>query len=78
MPNTTLPHDLVQAQQALTRTYAALAAPRPGNYTALRHRMLQLSQQVFWHPYWSTTSGRSTGLAELRQQARTEQTEARS
>ncbi|MBT2392578.1 hypothetical protein J7E87_24895 [Streptomyces sp. ISL-1] len=59
MVRTMFPHDLVRAQHDWNRTYAALAAPRPGNTTVLRRRLLRLSVEVFWHPFWSTGRGRS-------------------
>ncbi|AEM83065.1 hypothetical protein [Streptomyces violaceusniger] len=47
------PEDLVAAQCAWYRTYRALADPaQSGRTTALRRRLLALSAQVWWHPYW--------------------------
>ncbi|MBO3682531.1 hypothetical protein [Streptomyces sp. NEAU-YJ-81] len=47
------PEDLIAAQCAWDRTYRALADPaHSGRTTALRRRLLTLSVQVWWHPYW--------------------------
>jgi len=47
------PEDLVAAQCAWERTYRSLADPaNRGRTTALRRRLLELSVQVWWHPYW--------------------------
>ncbi|MCM2579710.1 hypothetical protein [Streptomyces meridianus] len=47
------PEDLIAAQRAWDRTYRALADPaQRGRTTALRRRLLELSVQVWWHPYW--------------------------
>ncbi|WP_405893364.1 hypothetical protein OG612_29185 [Streptomyces sp. NBC_01527] len=48
-----LPEDLVTAQHAWERTYRSLADPaNRQRTTALRRRLLELSVQVWWHPYW--------------------------
>ncbi|MFE6165978.1 hypothetical protein ACFQ7F_44580 [Streptomyces sp. NPDC056486] len=48
-----LPEDLVTAQRAWERTYRSLADPaNRQRTTALRRRLLELSVQVWWHPYW--------------------------
>ncbi|GAU70700.1 putative hypothetical protein [Streptomyces sp. NBRC 110611] len=46
-------HELLRAQVDWNRTYAALAAsPSSASTTALRRRLLRLSVQVFWHPFF--------------------------
>ncbi|MGW7196176.1 hypothetical protein [Streptomyces chryseus] len=70
MAQTTLPDDLAQAQYDWGRTYTALAACHLGGTTALRRRLLLLSNRVFWHPFWSPTAGYSlTARVALCQQA---------
>ncbi|MFG2703164.1 hypothetical protein [Streptomyces sp. NPDC048386] len=65
------PEDLIAAQCAWDRTYRALADPaRRGTTTALRRRLLRLSVQVWWHPYWSTDSAGPRDRVALRGQAR--------
>ncbi|MFF9768456.1 hypothetical protein ACF1GT_17900 [Streptomyces sp. NPDC014636] len=50
-----IPDDLARAQREWQATYRRLAAqPR----TALRRRLIRLSSQVLFHPYWQ---GRRTG-----------------
>ncbi|WNI20098.1 hypothetical protein [Actinacidiphila sp. ITFR-21] len=64
------PHDLLQAQIAWHRAYAALAdAPAGPHTTAQRRRLLRLSVRVFWHPYWSDPPSPAR-REELRRQAR--------
>ncbi|MFI1721848.1 hypothetical protein [Streptomyces sp. NPDC020489] len=47
------PEDLVAAQCAWERTYWSLADPaNRQRTTVLRRRLLELSIQVWWHPYW--------------------------
>ncbi|MFF1422039.1 hypothetical protein [Streptomyces sp. NPDC058280] len=47
------PEDLIAAQSAWDRTYRTLADPaQRGRTTALRRHLLELSVQVWWHPYW--------------------------
>ncbi|WP_063781101.1 hypothetical protein [Streptomyces maremycinicus] len=47
------PEDLVAAQCAWERTYQSLADPaNRQRTTVLRRRLLELSVQVWWHPYW--------------------------
>lgn len=47
------PEDLITAQCAWERTYRALSDPaNRGCTTALRRRLLELSVQMWWHPYW--------------------------
>ncbi|MER5853453.1 hypothetical protein ABT126_42720 [Streptomyces sp. NPDC002012] len=62
---------MVQTQHAWNATFAALAAPRPRDTTALRRRLLRLSVRLWWHPYWETVPSVPTGRSELRQLART-------
>ncbi|MFE2943451.1 hypothetical protein ACFXKG_31020 [Streptomyces sp. NPDC059255] len=64
------PDDLVQTQAAWNATYNALAAPRPRDTTALRHRLLLLSVRLRWHPYWQTVPSVPAARSELRQLAR--------
>ncbi|MET7551023.1 hypothetical protein ABZS95_39610 [Streptomyces sp. NPDC005479] len=71
MEPTAFPQDLVQAQRAWIRTYEALAQPRPHRNTALRRRLLELSAQIWWHPFFTTGGGRApTARVELRRLAR--------
>ena len=47
------PEDLIAAQSAWERTYRSLADPvHRERTTVLRRRLLELSVQVWWHPYW--------------------------
>ncbi|RSO42016.1 hypothetical protein DMH15_12385 [Streptomyces sp. WAC 06725] len=71
---TSFPDDLVETQQALHRTYEALAASRPRHTAALRRDLLRLSTVVFWHPFWSAFPGSfPAARVELRRQARIRQ-----
>ncbi|WP_328491316.1 hypothetical protein [Streptomyces sp. NBC_00414] len=72
MERTPFLHDLIQRQAAWDRTYAALAATRPTAGTAeLRRRLVVLSSRLWWHPFWTSRSGRpSAARARLRVQAR--------
>ncbi|MFD7898948.1 hypothetical protein [Streptomyces sp. NPDC059743] len=64
------PHDLLQAQIAWHRAYAALADDPVGAHTtAQRRRLLRLSVRIFWHPYWSDPAGPAR-REELRRQVR--------
>ncbi|MER7651858.1 MULTISPECIES: hypothetical protein [Streptomyces] len=68
------PDDLLEAQQALHRTYEALAASHPRHTTALRRDLLRLSTVVLWHPFWSAFPGSSSAArVQLRRQARSRQ-----
>ncbi|MFC8230267.1 hypothetical protein [Streptomyces sp. NPDC057287] len=61
------PDDLVRAQQEWHDTYRALAAPRPRRASELRRRLLALSVRIHWHPFWSTSPGRTPAArVELR------------
>ncbi|MFI9605321.1 hypothetical protein ACIHCX_36870 [Streptomyces sp. NPDC052043] len=60
----------MQTQAAWNATYAALAAPRPRDTTALRRRLLRLSVRLWWHPYWETVPSVPAARSELRQLAR--------
>ncbi|MDL5206694.1 hypothetical protein [Streptomyces sp. ALI-76-A] len=70
MDATNFPDDLVQTQAAWNATYAALAAPRPRDTTALRRRLLLLSVRLWWHPYWETAPSVPAERSELRQVVR--------
>ncbi|OEJ29026.1 hypothetical protein AS594_36055 [Streptomyces agglomeratus] len=70
MEQHTYPTDLVQAQIDYHRAYQALAADPYGFHTERRRRLLHLSAQVLFHPYWEKTGGRGR-LEGLRRQART-------
>ncbi|MFI7872353.1 hypothetical protein [Streptomyces salinarius] len=67
MDVTDFPDDLVQTQAAWNATYDALAAPRPCDTTALRHR---LPLRLWWHPYWKTAPSIPAARTELRQLVR--------
>ncbi|MGX1887377.1 hypothetical protein [Streptomyces sp. NPDC055287] len=60
MAHSTHPDDLAQAQYDWGGTYITLAAAHPRGSTALRRRLLHLSNRLFWHPLWSTPAGHST------------------
>ncbi|GAA3015328.1 hypothetical protein [Streptomyces fulvorobeus] len=65
------PDDLVQTQRAWLVAYRELATPRPARTTTLRRRLLALSEQLWWHPFWSTPAGRAPAArVELRRVAR--------
>ncbi|MEU2770804.1 hypothetical protein ABZ628_29280 [Streptomyces diastaticus] len=64
------PDDLVQTQAAWNTTYDALAAPRPRDTTVLRRRLLLLSGQLWWHPYWMTVPSLPAARSELRRLVR--------
>ncbi|MET4646021.1 MULTISPECIES: hypothetical protein [Streptomyces] len=71
MEPTAFPQDLVQAQRDWIRTYEALAHPGLPHNTALRRRLLELSAQIWWHPFFATGAGRApTARVELRRLAR--------
>ncbi|MGW5276243.1 hypothetical protein ACWEQP_27570 [Streptomyces sp. NPDC004044] len=71
MEPTAFPQDLVQAQRDWIRTYEALAHPGLPHNTALRRRLLELSTQLWWHPFFTTSGGRApTARVELRRLAR--------
>ncbi|MFE2823537.1 hypothetical protein [Streptomyces sp. NPDC059271] len=70
MDATDFPNDLVQTQADWDTTYNALVAPRPGDTTALRRRLLLLSGRLWWHPYWKTVASVPAARCELRQQVR--------
>ncbi|MER7321884.1 hypothetical protein ACQV4C_31330 [Streptomyces albidoflavus] len=71
MDVTDFPDDLVQTQAAWNTTYDALAAPRPhDNTTSLRRRLLLLSAQLWWHPYWTTAPSLPAARSELRRLVR--------
>ncbi|MFF8604110.1 hypothetical protein ACF065_33965 [Streptomyces sp. NPDC015232] len=79
MARTTFPPDLLAAQARWIAVYAALAQDRPDRTAALRHRLLGLSAQVCFHPYWNrpVAGGRPELLLAARAaQARQEVTAA--
>lgn len=79
MEHFTYPDDLVQAQRAWLATYRELATPRSNHTTALRRQLLALSDQVRWHPFWSTPAGRTPAArVELRRVARRQELRERS
>ncbi|GEB62099.1 hypothetical protein [Streptomyces gardneri] len=47
------PDDLVTAQRSWTAAYEELAQPGTTRTTTLRRRLLRLSTQVYFHPYWA-------------------------
>ncbi|MFD7125060.1 hypothetical protein ACFV9X_13165 [Streptomyces anulatus] len=60
----------MQTQHAWNATYAALAAPRPRDTTALRRRLLLLFGRLRWHPYWESTPSVPAARSALRQAVR--------
>ncbi|WP_371794732.1 hypothetical protein [Streptomyces sp. NBC_01718] len=71
MEPTTFPQDLVQAQRDWIRTYEALAHPGLSCNTELRRRLLELSAQIWWHPFFTAGGGRvPAARVELRRLAR--------
>ncbi|GLX22546.1 hypothetical protein [Streptomyces lavendulae] len=69
MEQHTYPTDLVQAQIACFRAYRALATNPHSSPTARRRRLLHLSAQVLFPPYWAHTGSRAR-LEGLRRYAR--------
>ncbi|MFD9240655.1 hypothetical protein ACFV0D_01705 [Streptomyces sp. NPDC059556] len=63
------PDDLVTAQRSWTATYEELARPATTRTTLLRRRLLHLSAQVHFHPYWAHPRP-AAGRAELRELVR--------
>ncbi|OKJ64956.1 hypothetical protein AMK27_03635 [Streptomyces sp. CB02009] len=63
------PDDLVTAQRSWTATYEELAHPHATSTTLLRRRLLRLSVQLHFHPYWAHPRP-AAGRAELRQLVR--------
>lgn len=71
MDVTAFPHDLLNAERERSAVYRELTTAGPRRTTALRRRLLQLSVQVWCHPYWDTrAAGAPAARAELRRQAR--------
>ncbi|WP_309031532.1 hypothetical protein [Streptomyces alfalfae] len=65
------PLDLIQTQSAWSATYRALAAVGPGDGTVtLRRRLLRLSTQLWWHPYWALPGSGPAARVDLREPAR--------
>ncbi|MFD3998907.1 hypothetical protein [Streptomyces sp. NPDC058583] len=64
------PDDLVTIQEAWTRTYEELACPHPTGVTDLRRRLIRLSVQVYFHPFWTLQAHPSTGRADLMHRVR--------
>ncbi|MFE4611140.1 hypothetical protein ACFRK5_22785 [Streptomyces niveus] len=53
------------------RAYRALAEPtRHEGTTVLRRRLIRLSAQIWWHPYWSTPASGPGDRVALRGRAR--------
>ncbi|MER5853653.1 hypothetical protein ABT126_43890 [Streptomyces sp. NPDC002012] len=48
----------MHAERERHAAYLALTTIRPADNTPLRRRLLQLSAQVWWHPFWGTRYGR--------------------
>ncbi|MFF9908962.1 hypothetical protein [Streptomyces sp. NPDC013457] len=53
MRHAPFPDDLVAAQRSWVHTYEALAQPDVRRTTALRRRLVRLSADVYFHPYWA-------------------------
>lgn len=64
------PDDLVQTPYAFNAAYEALAGSCARDTTVLRRRLLRLSVQLWWHPYWTTVPSVPAARTELRQLAR--------
>ncbi|MFE3250988.1 hypothetical protein [Streptomyces sp. NPDC059209] len=59
------------SQRAWDRAYRALAEPgRRGGTTVLRRRLIMLSAQVWWHPYWSAPASGPAVRVALRDRVR--------
>ncbi|KJY24038.1 hypothetical protein [Streptomyces katrae] len=66
------PEDLITLQRTWQQTYAELAQiPAGASTTALRRRLIALSAQLCTHPYWSASTGRRAGVADLDRATRT-------
>ncbi|MFB7395183.1 hypothetical protein [Streptomyces sp. NPDC056191] len=63
------PDDLVTAQRSWTATNEELAHPAATRTTLLRRRLLHLSTQLHYHPYWAHPRP-AAGRAELRELVR--------
>lgn len=71
MARTRFPHDLLQLQIELNRTYTALSAqPTTSSPTVYRHRMIVLMCRLHAHPFWAQPGASTAARAELRRQAR--------
>ncbi|MFE1384229.1 hypothetical protein ACFW6S_35325 [Streptomyces sp. NPDC058740] len=68
MARTTFPPDLLDAQTSWITVYETLAGPCPADTSALRRRLIRLSANVYWHPYWErpTAGGRPELLLAAR------------
>ncbi|MGO4635008.1 hypothetical protein AB4225_29380 [Streptomyces sp. 2RAF24] len=75
MARTTFPPDLLDAQARWLTVYEALARPRSAGTAALRRRLVRLSAEVSFHPYWDRPA--AGGRPELLHAARTARTAAR-
>ncbi|MEU6946628.1 hypothetical protein ABZ957_15570 [Streptomyces sp. NPDC046316] len=67
------PDDLVAAQRSWVQAYEALAQPGAPRTTVLRRRLVQLSADVYFHPYWAhprPAAGRTDLLDLVRGDAR--------
>ncbi|MFI8966998.1 hypothetical protein ACIGO8_33365 [Streptomyces sp. NPDC053493] len=71
MARTSFPPDLVTAQTCWIAVYEQLARTGPARTTALRRRLIRLSAEVYFHPYWARSA--AGGRAELLRAARTVQ-----
>ncbi|MFF7178956.1 hypothetical protein [Streptomyces sp. NPDC008121] len=70
------PDDLVTAQRSWSATYEELARPGQDRPTPLRRRLLRLSAEICFHPYWRLPLP-TAGRAELRELVRAERAAAR-
>ncbi|MFF2191334.1 hypothetical protein [Streptomyces sp. NPDC058157] len=66
------PEDLIALQRAWQQTYTELAqTPVGASTTALRRRLIALSAHLCTHPYWTASTSRRAGAADLDRAART-------
>lgn len=70
MDGVRFPEDLVASQRAWDRAYRALAEPARRSGTTVLRRLIRLSAQIWWHPYWSTPTSAPADRVALRGRAR--------
>ncbi|MEU7555941.1 hypothetical protein AB0B01_27035 [Streptomyces sp. NPDC044571] len=70
MARTAFPDDLLLTQVQVIRTYTALAQPRGGHTTDLRHQLIEGLRRLYAHPYWTEPGHSYADLVDLRRAAR--------